>query len=641
RLGIVALFDVKTINYQGKPHISYRAQITGREDMLKFYKLIQPFLSSYKQLQAQASYLAIKDKLKNQSKHTIPAEVITLIADAKKASGMTWAKIDQAVGTMRGTMSSSLNFQNTPIRNLSRHRVHNFALAFQHHELMAIANSEVFWDEIVSIKYVGKEEVFDLTIPETHNFIANDFIAHNCMGKKKADEMQKQRELFIDGATKNGVRQKIAEKLFDQMVLFAEYCFNKSHSTAYAYVTYQTAYLKANFTEEYMAALLTANSGDQDKVQKYIANCQELKIKVEGPDINRSDIDFTPSGGKILFGLSAVKNVGENAIKNILEVRREGGIFKDLADLCDRINLHSVNSRALEALIKCGALDCLNTNRQQLIEHLPFVITWAQKSKGVSDQPTLFDLGSVRSPAPKAPQINDFAPKEKLQFEKELLGFYVSAHPLKAVEKLAPKLALDPTPITLSQFTEKPKGNVHVIVMITDIKKVVTKKGESMAILQIEDLTGKIEAVVFPKTYDKVNASLVTDTPLILKGKVDAKEEQLQLIVNEAELVPADALASLEETSATEIDEPEIMVVLELTLQQIEDQERLNNLKALLKEYSSNEESKFPVMAIVQGKHLRQAVRFGKEFWVQDYENAVSGLKDAKFNARIHSPIEF
>jgi len=556
---------------------------------------------------------------------------------AKKASGMTWAEIDQAAGTLRGTMSSGLNFQNTPTRNLSRHRVHNFALAFQHPELKAIANSEVFWDEIVSIKYVGKEEVFDLTIPETHNFIANDFIAHNCMGKKKADEMQKQRETFIDGATKNGVRQKIAEKLFDQMVLFAEYCFNKSHSTAYAYVTYQTAYLKANFTEEYMAALLTANSGDQDKVQKYIANCQELGIKVEGPDINRSDIDFTPSDRQILFGLSAVKNVGENAIESILKARREGGNFRDLTDLCDRVNLHSVNSRALEALIKCGALDKLNPNRQQLLEHFPLVVSWAQKSKGVSEQPTLFDLGTVRSPAPKAPQVNDFNPKEKLQFEKELLGFYVSDHPLKVIEKLSLKLGLDPAPITLNQFDEKPKGNVNLIVMITEIKKVTTKKGEAMAILQIEDLTGKCEAVIFPKTYDKVSASLVTDSPMILKGKIEVKEEQNQqnqLIVYEAKLVPADALATVEETAEIAADEPEFMVVLELTPQQVEDQQQLENIRAILTEYSSNEQAKFPVMAIVLGEHQRQAVRFGKQYWVQDYENAVSRLQNAKFNAR-------
>jgi DNA polymerase III subunit alpha len=452
--------------------------------------------------------------------------------------------------------------------------------------------------KIVSRKSLGTQPVYDIGVERDHNFIlANGLVASNC--------------------------------------------FNKSHSTAYAYVTYQTAYLKANFTEEYMAALLTANSSDQDKVQKYIANCQELGIKVEGPDINRSDIHFTPSDRKILFGLSAVKNVGDNAIENILKARREGGSFEDLADLCDRINLHSVNSRALEALIKCGALDCLNKNRQQLIEHLPFVISWAQKSKDVSEQPTLFDLGTVRSPAPKPPQINDFPPKEKLQFEKELLGFYVSDHPLKAVEKLAHKLGLDPTPITLSQLAENRKGNVNVIVMITEIKKVVTKKGEPMAILQIEDLTGKMEAVVFPKTYDKVNPSLVTDAPLILKGKADTKEEQLQLIVNEAELVPADALATLEETGETEIDEPEIMVVLELTPQEIEEQQLLDNLRANLQECRGDAEAKIPVIAIVVSQNQRQAVRFGKEYWVQDYENAVSRLKNAKFNARTHSPINF
>ncbi|NEP07046.1 MAG: hypothetical protein F6K34_20875, partial [Okeania sp. SIO4D6] len=161
---------------------------------------------------------------KNQSKHCLPPEILTLIAEAKKASGMTWTEIDKAVGVCRGTMSSGLNFQNTPTRSLSRYKVNNFATAFVDEDLKAIANSEVFWDEITSIEYIGKEEVFDLTISETHNFIANDFIVHNCMGKKKVSEMEKHREIFIDGATQRGVHSAVAQDLFEQMIKFAEYC---------------------------------------------------------------------------------------------------------------------------------------------------------------------------------------------------------------------------------------------------------------------------------------------------------------------------------------------------------------------------------------------------------------------------------
>ncbi|NEQ37922.1 MAG: hypothetical protein F6K40_17300 [Okeania sp. SIO3I5] len=259
RLGIVSLFNIKKIKYQGKPYLSYQVQITGREDMLKFCELIQPYLSSYKKELCQSCYLVTQDieflrlirygsfssflfsgtritnsysllptpyslREKNQSKHCLLPEILTLIAQAKKASGMTWVEIDKAVGVCRDTMSSGLNFKNTLTRSLSRHKVNNFPTAFADEELKSIANSEVFWDEITSIEYIGKEEVFDLTISETHNFIANDFIVHNCMGKKKVSEMEKHREIFIDGATQRGVLSAVAEDLFEQMIKFAEYC---------------------------------------------------------------------------------------------------------------------------------------------------------------------------------------------------------------------------------------------------------------------------------------------------------------------------------------------------------------------------------------------------------------------------------
>lgn len=225
RLGIVALFNAKKITYKDQPYVSYRAQVTGKEEVTKFCQLIQPYLSNIKIQQAKACYLAVENKIRTNSKHTIPQDVIHLIRDTKYSSGMTWQEIDAAAGLAKGTMSSGLNFQQ-PNRSLARHRVQNFATAFNSKELNNIDNSEVFWDEIVSIEYVGKEEVFDLTIPEHHNFIANDFIAHNCMGKKKIDEMKKHREKFIDGSAKNGVTKDVADKLFDEMVLFAEYCLS-------------------------------------------------------------------------------------------------------------------------------------------------------------------------------------------------------------------------------------------------------------------------------------------------------------------------------------------------------------------------------------------------------------------------------
>ncbi|WP_317623706.1 LAGLIDADG family homing endonuclease [Allochromatium vinosum] len=227
RLGIVALFNIKTIQYQGQPHRSYRAQITGREEMLKFYDRIQPFLSRRKQDKAEICYRMIRDKARNQSKHTIPAEVIGLIANAKYASGMTWAEIDQAVGMRPGTMSSGLNFKIPPRRALARHRVLNFATAFKSDELRAIADSEVFWDVIESIRPLGQMEVFDLTIPKHHNFIANDFIAHNCMGKKKPEEMAKQRDTFEQGALARGIDGQLSSHVFNLIEYFSGYGFNK------------------------------------------------------------------------------------------------------------------------------------------------------------------------------------------------------------------------------------------------------------------------------------------------------------------------------------------------------------------------------------------------------------------------------
>lgn len=442
--------------------------------------------------------------------------------------------------------------------------------------------------KIIARKSVGQENVYDIGVARDHNFaIKNNLIASNC--------------------------------------------FNKSHSTAYGYVTYQTAYLKANYPLEYMAALLTANSGDTDKVQKYINNCTSMGIPIDPPDINRSGLDFTPAAGKILFGFSAVRNVGQNAIACILEARSEGGEFKSLADFCDRVDLRAVNRRTLESLIYCGAFDKIQPNRQQLVRDLELVYDWAQSraKDRASGQGNLFDLlgggfsntnnqtpSNTFESAPKAEPVMDFPPQEKLRMEKELLGFYVSDHPLKSLRSAASLL----TPINISQLNEQREDSkVCVVIMLNHVKKVMTKKGDPMAILQIEDLSAQTEAVVFPKTYERISFLLQVDVRLIIWGKVDRRDDQTQLIVEDAEPV-----------------ETVQMVMVELNPQQASDIEELHRLKTILQEQSGDKEkAKMPVIGIIQSDNSRKLVRLGWQFCVQDSRITVQALQNARFTAHL------
>jgi DNA polymerase III subunit alpha len=474
-------------------------------------------------------------------------------------------------------------------------------------------------------------------------------ILRRCMGKKKADEMQKQREKFLDGAAKKGVELTIADSLFDKMVLFAEYCFNKSHSTAYAYVTYQTAFLKANYPAEYMSALLTANSGDQDKVTRYLNNCEQtLDIKVEPPDINRSYVKFRPvidperpKRLNILFGLSAIKNVGEAAIENILTAREEGGEFKSLADLCQRVSLQAVNKRTLESLIQCGTFDNIDRNRRQLINDLDVIIPWSQskaKEKAMG-QGNLFDLLGDSKPeiggfeaVPKSSIVSDFSSQERLQFEQELLGVYVSDHPLKEAEKIAKAQKVDFVRIVTIEKTCK---EVKLVVMLTEVKIVQTKKdSKSMAILKLTDIAGgKLEAVAFPEAYEKVKDLLLPNAPAILVGKVSRKKDndELQLIVNEAISIDPSALHKPETGDL----KSQHLVLIELSIDVANDEILTQSIKTMLEEYSSNDADATPVYAIVRGDSGYQLVQFGEKFWVQDPNELVDRMKDRNFDVRI------
>uniref|UniRef100_UPI00286D6ECB DNA polymerase III subunit alpha n=1 Tax=Chamaesiphon sp. VAR_69_metabat_338 TaxID=2964704 RepID=UPI00286D6ECB len=477
-------------------------------------------------------------------------------------------------------------------------------------------------------------------------------ILRRCMGKKKADEMNKQREKFLDGAAKKGVSHAIADALFDKMVLFAEYCFNKSHSTAYAYVTYQTAFLKANYPAEYMSALLTANSGDQDKVTRYLNNCEQtLDIKVEPPDINRSYVKFRPvvdperpNRLNILFGLSAIKNVGEAAIENILNAREEGGEFKSLADLCQRVSLQAVNKRTLESLIQCGTFDNLDRNRRQLINDLEVIIPWSQskaKEKAIG-QGNLFDLllGGDSKPeaggfeaTPKSPLVSDFSSAERLQFEQELLGVYVSDHPLKNAERIAKMQKHDFKRII---EIDKPCKDVKLVVMLTEVKVVQTKKdNKSMAILKLTDIaSSKLEAVAFPEAYEKIKDLLVPNGAVIVVGKVSRKKDndELQMIVDEAIEIDRNFVYK---SADLQID-PQQLVLIKLPISMATDEIQSQTLKTTIEEYSGDTaEVGTPVYAIVQGDSGYRLVQFGKQFWVQDSAGLVDRMQDRGFDIQV------
>ena len=455
-------------------------------------------------------------------------------------------------------------------------------------------------------------------------------LLRRAMGKKKVSEMQKHRGIFVNGAGEKGVDPKVADELFDQMVLFAEYCFNKSHSTAYGAVTYQTAYLKAHYPVAYMAALLTVNAGAADKVQRYIANCNAMGIEVMPPDVNASRTDFTPNGNRILFGLSAVRNLGDGAIRQLIACRDSDGPFRSLADLCDRIPSSVLNRRGLESLIHCGALDAMDpaANRAQLMADLDLLLDWASSRAKDRDsgQGNLFDLMASAeqtdgptdlSLAPKAAPIPDYPPAEKLRLEKDLVGFYLSDHPLKQLTPSSRLLA----PIGLGALEEQPdKTKVSAIAMITVLRQVTTRKGDRMAILQLEDLSGSCEAVAFPKSYARLADHLITETRLLIWAGVDRRDDRVQLIVDDCRAI--DDLA---------------LLLVELPSHQASDIAVQHKLRECLNQQRPDREElgvKVPVVAEVRDGDSVRYVRLGSQFCVRNAGAALEALRNQAFNAR-------
>ncbi len=362
-------------------------------------------------------------------------------------------------------------------------------------------------------------------------------ILRRAMGKKDPEEMAAQRERFVEGAQKIKISAPRATEIFDQMETFARYGFNKSHSAAYALVSYQTAYLKAHFPVEFMAALMTSEMGDTDKVIKNLAECREKGIEVLAPDINESRADFTPVGDKIRFGLAAVKHVGEKAVEVILDSREREGAFESLYDFCRRVELTAVNRRVVESLIKCGALDATKVSRACMLAALDEAMAAGQSHQRnrQSDQIDIFaalgvpDKGAKR-PGESYPPVEAWSAQESLAFEKEALGFYISGHPLDKYDKVSKKI----TNGTVASVKEKAfTGEVKLAGVVSALRLRNTKKGERYGSFNLEDKTGFIEVIAWPDVYRKCAELLSSDDAIYVKGRLEVGEERSQVIANE------------------------------------------------------------------------------------------------------------
>ncbi len=362
-------------------------------------------------------------------------------------------------------------------------------------------------------------------------------LLRRAMGKKKPEEMAKQREIFVTGATQQGIDEKISGYIFDLMEKFAGYGFNKSHSAAYALVSYQTAWLKAHFPSAFMAAVLSSDMDKTDKVVVFIEECRQMKLPLLPPDINRSEFRFAAmDDGAIRYGLGAIKGVGENAINEILEERRRGGDFQDLFDFCRRIDTRKANRRVLESLIRAGALDGFDANRARHMAELTDALKVADQhgAMALSGQDDLFGLlddgDLVQAQPPNAPEVEPWSEAERLNQEKATLGLYLTGHPISQYENDLSQFVTDRLgPLTekhdRSGYPESGSGygrrqEVKAIVagLIVDLRTKQNKNGKRMSFATLDDRTGRLEVAVFSEAFDKFRAYLNKDTLLVAEG---------------------------------------------------------------------------------------------------------------------------
>jgi DNA polymerase-3 subunit alpha len=443
-------------------------------------------------------------------------------------------------------------------------------------------------------------------------------IVRKAMGKKIADIMLQEKQRFIDGATTKGFSHKVAEDVYSLIEPFAGYAFNNAHSWSYALIAYQTAYLKANYPAQFMAALFTTNMGQSEKVAAAVSECQRLGINVELPDVNRSSEDFAvgEDGVTIHFGLAAIKNVGAAAIKSIVAAREQGGPFESIVDLCRRADIGSINKRMLESMIKAGAFDSLGP-RGSLLANVDRIISTSQREQRLKEkgQSTMFDLWGDSVDVPVAEmELGDFdvPSKEKLAWEKELLGTYLSDHPYSHAAK---RLQSEISDLSLcGNINPDMTGqNVTAAGQVASLRRSATKDGRPFVSAMIEDLSGSIEVTAWSDVYQTTKELWEEGNILIIEGRVRTRNDRVQLNCqavreyqpqDEGEHVPE---AQIEPETVHEVEEPDkpkakrLVIYISQTNDEDEDKERLQDMVRVLRQHPGQDE----VRLIVEGKQVK------------------------------------
>jgi DNA polymerase-3 subunit alpha len=432
---------------------------------------------------------------------------------------------------------------------------------------------------------VYQEQVMRLAVDMAGYTMAEADMLRKAIAKSKAEELKEERDKFVQGMVDKGYSRRLAESIFELVGNFGHYGFNKSHSTAYAFISYQTAYLKAHYPKEFMAALLTSVTGNKDKVPLFVNECRKMGIKVLPPDVNESLKEFTPVEEGIRFGLSAVRNLGENAAEKIISLRREDGPYRSLMDFCRRVGTGVVNKRALESLIKSGAFDFLGFTRNHLLKIYDRVADIAAEKQRLlqEGQSSLFEEDMEDDPTVEG-VLQEELPKEKLlAYEKEMLGIYVSDHPLMQYREVMKSQVES----EISDLAALPDGEVKWIGgIITKKVQRITRKGELMANITVEDLSGRVEVTVFPALYMKSRELVEEDRVILVKAKVEAGER-------EEEVATVRVLAlDLAEPRLKKPEECDVAIKMDLSSAE---RETMVRLKDILKRHPGNNKVKLKV----------------------------------------------